>query len=55
MPESATSEFDNVSEIIASISQMPTWDKSLSKTLGKNYFFQAGNIFKLDQLNKKQT
>ena len=55
MLESATREVDTVSEITASISQMPTPDKSLSKTLGKNYSFQAGNIFKLAQLNRKET
>ena len=46
-PESTTREVDIVSQITASISLMPTWDKYLSKTLGKNYSFQAGDIFKL--------
>ena len=34
---------------------MPNRDKSLSKTLDKNYSFQAGIIFKLSQLNRKET
>ena len=50
--ESGTREFNN--EITASISRMPTPEKSLSKTLGKNYSFQTGNIFKLPQLNRKE-
>ena len=45
--ESATREVDTVSEITASISWMSTGEKSLSKILGKNYSFQAGNIFNL--------
>ena len=54
MSESATREVDIVSEITASISRMLTREVSLSKILGKNYSFQAGNIFKLAQLNRKK-
>ena len=45
MSESVTREVDAVSQITASIFWMPTWD----------YSFQAGNIFKLAQLNRKET
>ena len=43
-----------MSEITAVISRMPTREKSLSKTLDKNYSFLADNIFKLAQLNRKE-
>ena len=39
-PESATREVDIVSQITASISRMLTQHKYLSKTVGKNLFFQ---------------
>ena len=52
MSESAKREFNK--EITASISRMSTPEKPLSKTLGKNYSFQTGNIFKFAQLNRKE-
>ena len=54
MSQSATREVETMSEITAVISRMPTREKSLSKTLDKNYSFLADNIFKLAQLNRKE-
>ena len=44
-----------MSEITASISRMLNQDMSLSETLGKTYSFEDNNIFKLSQLNRKET
>ena len=41
-------------EITAVIFRILTREKSLSKTLDKNYSFQADSIFKLAQLNRKE-
>ena len=53
--ELASREVNTVSEITASISRMPAPGKSFPKTFGKNYYLQAGNTFKLAQLNRKET
>ena len=52
---SATREVDILSEITTSISRMLNRDMSLSETLGKTYSFEDNNIFKLSQLNRKET